>query len=172
MDTSTWNIPFSNTRHELYCQRRVEGMTQRQAMLSAWPDRTRWKSETVDKRACELEADGKVKGRIATLKRAAAEKATTTRAEVLEGMSETFEAGVRRVRGAGEGWPLIRIPASATKMARLPPGSRQDETLGSCRRDALPPAEHPRVGDPEEHREEHVSRAGVLDDQRLVGGGP
>ena len=120
------DIPLANPRHELYCQRRVEGMTQRQAMLAAWPDRARWKPETVDKRACELEADGKVKGRIAALKRVAAEKATTTRAEVLAGMSETFEAGVRRVRGAGEGKPLDYAAVNAVTQ------------LGKTLLDALP----------------------------------
>lgn len=106
MENETKDIPLANPRHEIYCQRRVEGMTQRQAMLAAYPVRSRWKPETVDKRACELEADRKVKGRIAALKRAAAEKATTTRAEVLAGMSESFEVGVRRIKAAKDGRSL------------------------------------------------------------------
>ena len=94
--------PLANPRRERYCQERVAGKTQRQAMLAAWPDRARWKPETVDNKACKMDADHEVKARIAALKRAAAEKATTTRAEVLAGMSETFEAGITRIRKAGD----------------------------------------------------------------------
>lgn len=94
------DIPLANPRREEYCRRRVEGMTQRQAMLAAWPDRARWKPATVDNKACKLEATDEVKARIAALKRVAADKSTTTRAEVIAGMSETFEAGMARVRRA------------------------------------------------------------------------
>ncbi len=100
MEKTTWDTPLANPRHERYCQARVAGKTQRQAMLEAWPDRTRWKPETVDNKACKLEADREVKARIAALKRAAAERAITTRAEVLAGMSEAFEAGIERIRTA------------------------------------------------------------------------
>ena len=94
------DTPLANPRHERYCQARVAGKTQRQAMLEAWPDRARWKPETVDNKACKLEADREVKARIAALKRMAAERAITTRAEVLAGMSEAFEAGIERIRTA------------------------------------------------------------------------
>lgn len=100
MEKTTWDTPLANPRHERYCQARVAGKTQRQAMLEAWPDRARWKPETVDNKACKLEADREVKARIAALKRAAAERAITTRAEVLAGMSEAFEAGIERIRTA------------------------------------------------------------------------
>lgn len=139
MEVATKDIPLANPRHEVYCQKRVEGMTQRQAMLAAYPDRSRWKPETVDKRACELESDGKVKGRIAALKRAAAEKATTTRAEVLAGMSETFEAGVERVRKAEDGKPLDYVAVNAvtqlgkTLLDALP--EEQPEERGEFTRD-------------------------------------
>ncbi len=126
MQENTRDIPLANPRHELYCQKRVEGLTQRQAMLSAYPGRSRWKPETVDKRACELEAEGKIKGRMAALKRIAAEKSTTTRAEVLAGMSETFEAGVDRVRRAEDGKPLDYVAVNAVTQ------------LGKTLLDALP----------------------------------
>lgn len=100
MQTNETDTPLANPRHERYCQARVAGKTQRQAMLEAWPDRARWKPETVDNKACKLEADREVKARIAALKRAAAERAITTRAEVLAGMSEAFEAGIERIRTA------------------------------------------------------------------------
>lgn len=139
MEVATKDIPLANPRHEVYCQKRVEGMTQRQAMLAAYPDRSRWKPETVDKRACELEADGKVKGRIAALKRIAAEKVTTTRAEVIAGMSETFEAGVERVRRAEGDKPLDYVAVNAvtqlgkTLLDALP--EEQPEERGEFTRD-------------------------------------
>lgn len=139
MEVATKDIPLANPRHEVYCQKRVEGMTQRQAMLAAYPDRSRWKPETVDKRACELEADGKVKGRIAALKRIAAEKVTTTRAEVIAGMSETFEAGVERVRRAEGDKPLDYVAVNAvtqlgkTLLDTLP--EEQPEERGEFTRD-------------------------------------
>lgn len=139
MEVATKDIPLANPRHEVYCQKRVEGMTQRQAMLAAYPDRSRWKPETVDKRACELEADGKVKGRIAALKRIAAEKVTTTRAEVIAGMSETFGAGVERVRRAEGDKPLDYVAVNAvtqlgkTLLDALP--EEQPEERGEFTRD-------------------------------------
>lgn len=100
MEVATKDIPLANPRRERYCQERVAGKTQRQAMLAAWPDRARWKVGTVDNKACKLEAEDEIKARIAALKRAAAERAITTRAEVLAGMSEAFEAGIERIRTA------------------------------------------------------------------------
>lgn len=105
--------PQANPRHEKYCRERVAGKTQRQAMLAAWPDLSRWKPEAVDNKAYKLEAKDEVKTRIARLKRIAAQGATTTRAEVLAGMSETFQAGIERVRGAEEGRPLDCIAVNA-----------------------------------------------------------
>ena len=98
--------PLDNPRHEEYCRHRAGGMTQRQSMLSAYPDRARWKPETVDNKACALERRAEVKARICALKRMAAREATTTRAEVLAGMSATFEAGIARVRRADDDSPL------------------------------------------------------------------
>lgn len=60
----------------------------------------------MDNKACKLEAEHEVKARIARLKRLAAEKATTTHDEVLAGISYTFQAGIARVRGAGDGRQL------------------------------------------------------------------
>lgn len=75
-------------------------------MFAAWPDRSRWKPETVDNKACKLEAEHEVKAWIARFKRPTAEKVTTTRAEVLAGISYTFQAGIARVRGTGDGRQL------------------------------------------------------------------
>lgn len=127
----TKDTPLDNPRHEAYCQCRVEGMTQRQAMLAAWPDRARWKPETVDNKACKLEARSEVKARIAALKRIAAERAIITRAEVIAGMSETFGAGIARIRRAEEEAPLDYTAVSAVTQ------------LGRSLLDALPSDEEP-----------------------------
>lgn len=135
--------PLANPRHETYCRERVAGKTQRQAMLAAWPDRSRWKPETVDNKACKLEATDEVKARIAHLKRAAAERATTTRAEVLAGMSETFQAGIERVRGAEDGKPLDYTAVNAvtqlgkTLLDALPEEAADEAERPFCRDFAL-----------------------------------
>lgn len=139
MEVAVKDIPLANPRHEEYCRKRVEGMTQRQAMLAAYPDRERWKPATVDNKACKLEGTDEVKARIAALKRIAAEKATTTRAEVIAGMSETFEAGVQRVRKAEDGKPLDYVAVNAvtqlgkTLLDALP--EEQPEERGGFTRD-------------------------------------
>jgi phage terminase large subunit len=138
----TGDTPLDNPRWERYCQLRAEGTTQRQAMLAAWPGRSRWKPETVDSRASELEAKGLVKGRIRALKRAAAERAVISRAEVLSGMCETFEAGVGRVRDA-EGKPLDYAAVNAvtqlgkTLMDAIPEEEPEDEAPRGSRDFAL-----------------------------------
>ena len=80
----------------------------------------------MDNKACKLEAEHEVKARIARLKRLAAEKATTTRAEVLAGISYTFQAGIARVRGAGDGRQLDYTSVNAVTQ------------LGKTLLDALP----------------------------------
>lgn len=93
------DIPLKNARREKYCQERVSGRSQRQAYIAAYPDSSkRIKPETIDNKAYILEATHEVSVRIATLQRIAAERAITTRAKVLAGMSDTFAAGVNRVK--------------------------------------------------------------------------
>lgn len=58
--------PLANPRHETYCHERVASRTQRQAKLAAWPERSRWKPETVDNKICKLEAEQEDKARIAS----------------------------------------------------------------------------------------------------------
>lgn len=128
--------PLGNPRHERYCVERASGKTQRQAMLSAYPDRAKWKPETVDNKACKLESSDEVKARIAELKRAAAEASTVSRSDVLAGMSETFGAGVRRIKAASDADPL---PFSAVNAVTQ---------LGKTLLDALPaePGREPAQG--------------------------
>ena len=60
--------PLANPRHETYCHERIASRTQRQAKLAAWPERSRWKPETVDNKICKLEAEQEDKARIAKRK--------------------------------------------------------------------------------------------------------
>lgn len=116
--------PLANPRHETYCHERVASRTQRQAKLAAWPERSRWKPETVDNKICKLEAEQEDKARIARLKRLAAEKAATTRAEAPAAMSETFQTGIERERGAGDGKPMNYTAGSASRSWARPCSTR------------------------------------------------
>ena len=82
---------------ERYCQERAKGATQRQAYLRAFPSSERWKPETVDKRACELEARRKVSGRFKELQKAAAAAAVVTRAEIVGAQAMLLRKGVAAV---------------------------------------------------------------------------
>lgn len=82
-------------------------------MLSAWPNREKWKPETVDNNAYKLECKNEIKTRISTLKRIAAERAITTRANVLAGMSETFDESVKRVKRTEEENQLDYVAVNA-----------------------------------------------------------
>lgn len=82
--------PLDNPRWERYCQERVAGKSQRQAMLAAYPSRAQWSESAVDQAASRLDADSKVLARLTALKAESAKKATITRAQVLDGMAEAF----------------------------------------------------------------------------------
>ena len=131
----TIDIPLDNPRHEIYCQERVAGKTQRQAMYVAWPHRHKWKPETVDNSAYKLECKTEVKARIAALKRIAAERAITTRSNVLAGMSETFDESVKRVKRTDEKNQLDYVAVNAVT------------NIGKTLLDSLPEEQ------PEEHKE-------------------
>ena len=101
--------PLDNPRWERYCQERAAGRTQRQAMLAAFPDRARWKPDSVDRAAKRLEA-GKapIKPRIESLKRRMAAKSVATRADILSGLSQAFGKARRTVDGwAGDDLPPV-----------------------------------------------------------------
>ena len=132
MDTGE---PLSNPRWERYCQERAAGLTQRQAMLRAYPSRAKWKPETIDQHACRLEADGKVKARLTALERAAADAATITRAEVISGMGRTFRTASGILSKQPEGGRLDNAAVNAvsqlgrTLLDALPPDTADGERL-------------------------------------------
>ena len=82
--------PLKNPKYEAYVQERLSGKTQRQAMLAAYPTRKKWKPETVDREASKLEKRPEVNARLEDLKERASKRVTITRAQVLNGMSDTF----------------------------------------------------------------------------------
>ncbi len=134
------SAPLSNPRWETYCQQRIAGKSQRQAMLAAFPSRASWKPETVDVKAAELEANGKVKARIEALKKAAAKRATITRAEVLQGLADSYRKlqGVMVLDGVGlsvdESGDVVRFNQSKASQAAVTGLS----SIGKTLLDALP----------------------------------
>ena len=66
--------PLTNANHEKYVLARVAGKSQRQAMLEAYPHRSKWKEASVDIAACKLENDTKVKQRLQDLQERASKK--------------------------------------------------------------------------------------------------
>lgn len=55
-------------KEEQYCKNRaIKKMSQRQAYIDAYPNATKWKANTIDARACELEAESKITVRIKEL---------------------------------------------------------------------------------------------------------
>lgn len=84
------DMPLDNPRWERYCQERLAGKSQRQAMLAAYPSRARWKEKSVDDAACKLEDNTEVIQRLEALKASSAKRAAITRAQVLDGMADAF----------------------------------------------------------------------------------
>lgn len=76
-------------KQEQYCKNRaIEKMSQRKAYLDAFPNSQTWKVETVDSKACHLEADDKILARIKELqdeiKEDMKKEASWTRKDALE----------------------------------------------------------------------------------------
>lgn len=72
---------LKSIKQERYCQYRVAGETQRHAYRKAFPSSRKWKDKTVDNRACELEKNKEVLGRIQELIEEAKNEAFLTRDE-------------------------------------------------------------------------------------------
>ena len=75
---------LDDAKKEKYCQLRAGGKSQRQAYLEAFPNSRRWKPQTVDVRACELEKDGKVLVRLRALEEDNEKKAGLSRKNLLD----------------------------------------------------------------------------------------
>ena len=73
-----------DVKKEKYCQARSEGKSQRQAYLDAYPSSRKWKPETVDSKACNLEKDAKVSARLRELAEENQKAAGLTRKKLLD----------------------------------------------------------------------------------------
>lgn len=73
-----------DVKKEKYCQARSEGKSQRQAYLDAYPSSRKWKPETVDSKACNLEKDSKVSARLRELAEENQKAAGLTRKKLLD----------------------------------------------------------------------------------------
>lgn len=104
-------------KQELYCQKRNEGMTQRQAYLCAYPASRKWKPESVDVRASVLESDCKVSQRIGQLREASARKSIRTKAEYLSALDDMFWMNLDQARARNDGGETIEAQTRA--MAQL-----------------------------------------------------
>lgn len=116
---------------EVYSQERAKGKTQRQAYLVAFPSSHKWKPETVDNRAYELEKRGEVSARIRRLQEIAARKAVVTRVDIINALGETLKKGVSSISSdAPVDAPAVSavMGASDRLMKWLPP-EKKDESL-------------------------------------------
>ena len=83
--------PLGNPRWERYAQKRTEGLSQRKAYIEAYPNASKWKPETVDARASELEKNSKVLVRLTYMKQQAARRAILTRADLITIAANTLQ---------------------------------------------------------------------------------
>lgn len=77
-----------DVKKEKYCQARSGGKSQRQAYLDAYPSSKKWKPETVDSKACNLEKDVKVSARLKELAEENQKAAGLTRKKLLDKLED------------------------------------------------------------------------------------
>ena len=77
-----------DVKKEKYCQARSGGKSQRQAYLEAYPSSKKWKPETIDSKACNLEKDTKVSARLRELAEENSKAAGLTRKKLLDKLED------------------------------------------------------------------------------------
>ena len=77
---------------EAFLQNLMQGMSQRQAYMAAYPKAKKWKPESVDAQACNLLKVPKVALRYAELKRDASEANAITRDSILSRLKDFANA--------------------------------------------------------------------------------
>ena len=80
-----------DVKKEKYCQARAGGKSQRQAYLEAYPNSRKWKPETVDNKACNLEKTDEVLARLRELTVENEKTAGLTRKNLLDRLEEIIE---------------------------------------------------------------------------------
>lgn len=81
-----------DVKKEKYCQVRASGKSQRQAYLEAYPSSRKWKLETVDSKACNLEKEDKISARLRELAIETQKNAGLTRKNLLDKLEKIIES--------------------------------------------------------------------------------
>lgn len=79
---------LTNARHEKFVQNLIQGMSQRQSYIDAFPNASKWKPETVDSKASNLLKDGKVQTRYNELQNRSVKSAILNRGERMKILTE------------------------------------------------------------------------------------
>lgn len=108
-------------KQERYCvNRAIKRMSQRKAYIDAFPSSKGWKSNTVDARACELERERKILGRIEELeaeeKERISKEAAWTRNDALKELKSLIEKANEQIENNGYmSGPSVTAIVSAVK---------------------------------------------------------
>ena len=117
-------------RQEKFVRCLIDGMSQRQAYISAYPSAAKWSDNAVDCRASKLMADAKIKQRYEELKREAAQHAVITRAEIIDGMAmkyrKTRDEVMQADRMGRHTNALNHMDSSADRLMQWLPEERED----------------------------------------------
>jgi len=70
--------------HKNYCQNRALGKSQYESMLIAYPQRKKWKRNSIDCAAAKLEAKAKIKQRIEELRKPAEDVLEANRTKIIQ----------------------------------------------------------------------------------------
>ena len=89
---------------ENFLQNLMQGMSQRQAYISAFPKAKKWKPESVDAQACNLLKSPKVQVRFAELRKEASDANAITRDFILSRLKDiaTAEIDIDKIRPADQ----------------------------------------------------------------------
>ena len=89
---------------ENFLQNLMQGMSQRQAYISAFPKAKKWKPENVDSQACSLLKTPKVQARFAELRKEASNANAITRDFILSRLKDisTAEIDIDKIRPADQ----------------------------------------------------------------------
>ena len=81
-------------QEERYLQGLMQGMSQREAFLYAFPERSHWKPNVIDNKACEMLKRGEIKVRFEEMQQEAREAGAVTRDSILAKLKELAFAPV------------------------------------------------------------------------------
>jgi hypothetical protein len=81
-------------QEEKYLQGLMQGMTQREAYLFAYPEKKNWKLNAIDNRASDLLKRGEIKVRYAELQQEASEANAVTRDSIIKRLKDIAYAPI------------------------------------------------------------------------------